>query len=254
MSTGTETGAGRRKLNPAKPPRSGTAWKLAIAALIGFYVVLAGYDLIANPSIFRSGVPKSVSAAPPTATPTVSAANAARQSATASNVPAPASTASAPVHPVHPASRPLGVVSVAAFGPDGIADGDNPGIVSRLLRVRTDQPWFSQWYATPEFGNLKPGTGLLLDMGKPVTVSSVQLTLGSQLGAVMQLRVGDTAALADLSTVAAATDVGGTVRLSVATRATGRYVLIWFTTLPPNGQGEYQVSVYDVTVEGTSGT
>ena len=87
-------------------------------------------------------------------------------------------------------------------------------------------------------------------MGNPVTVSSVQLVLGSQQGADIQVRVGDTAALANLSTVATATDAGGTVRLSVATRASGRYVLIWFTALPPNGQGNYQVSVYSATVDG----
>ena len=39
-----------------------------------------------------------------------------------------------------------------------------------------------------------------------------------------------------------------------AVRASGSYVLIWFTTLPPNGQGEYQVSVYSITVDGTAGT
>ena len=28
-------------------------------------------------------------------------------------------------------------------------------------------------------------------------------------------------------------------------------MLIWFTALPPIGQGKYQVSVYDATVDGT---
>jgi hypothetical protein len=30
-------------------------------------------------------------------------------------------------------------------------------------------------------------------------------------------------------------------------------VLIWFTRLPPDGQGHYQVSVYSVSVDGLSG-
>jgi hypothetical protein len=30
-------------------------------------------------------------------------------------------------------------------------------------------------------------------------------------------------------------------------------VLIWFTRLPPNSQGEYQVDVYGVTIDGTEG-
>jgi len=141
------------------------------------------------------------------------------------------------------------VASIVAFGPDGTSDGDNPGAVSRINGTGAE-PWSSSWYTTPEFGNLQVGTGLLLDMGSPVTVSSVQLVLGSQQGTDIQVRVGNTAALASLSTVATATDAGGTVRLSVATRASDRYVLIWFTALPPNGQGNYQVSVYSATVDG----
>jgi hypothetical protein len=115
-------------------------------------------------------------------------------------------------------------------------------------------PWYSSWYLSPEFGNLKAGTGLLLDMGKPVTVGSVQLNLGGQVGADVQVRVGDTAALNALPVAATATDVGGTVRLPTAKRDSGRYVLIWFTALPPIGQGRYQISVYDTTVDGTAGT
>jgi hypothetical protein len=44
------------------------------------------------------------------------------------------------------------------------------------------------------------------------------------------------------------------VRLPTEVRASGRYMLIWFTALPPIGHGEYQVSVYDVTVDGIVGS
>lgn len=90
-------------------------------------------------------------------------------------------------------------------------------------------------------------------MGDTVTVSSVQLVLGSTPGADVQVRVGGGETLADLTAVANASDVGGTVRLSVTARASGRYVLIWFTRLPPNSQGNYQISVYHAAVDGTTG-
>ena len=42
------------------------------------------------------------------------------------------------------------------------------------------------------------------------------------------------------------------MRLAVTAFATGWYVLVWFTRLPPNGHhGQYQVDVYGVTVDGT---
>jgi hypothetical protein len=144
------------------------------------------------------------------------------------------------------------VASVVAVGPDGTADGDNPGLVSKILAANPGQPWSTQWYATPEFGNLRSGTGVLLDMGKTVTVRDVQLVLGSEPGADVQVRVGNSGPFLDLPAVASAAGAGGTVRLTATAPAKGRYVLVWFTKLPPNGQpGQYQVDVYSVTVTGT---
>ncbi|HEX4292055.1 MAG TPA: hypothetical protein VH021_24225 [Trebonia sp.] len=65
--------------------------------------------------------------------------------------------------------------------------------------------------------------------------------------------MGDDPYPAGLSPAASAYGVGGTVRLTATALARGRYVLIWFTRLPPNSQGEYQVDVYSVSVDGTEG-
>lgn len=236
---------------PGEPQRPIRWWRLALVGLIGVFAVLAAYDLFSMSGRLGSA---SVASGSGTASP-AAAIRSGRTPPPASVSATPATTAPAK-SATSPASSPalssLSVASIVAFGPEGAADGDNPGIVSRINGG--GQPWYSSWYATREFGNLQAGTGLLLDMGKPVTVSSVQLVLGSQAGAAIQVRVGDTAALGGLSTVATAADVGGTVRLSTAAQASGRYVLVWFTALPPNGQGKYQVSVYSATVDGTAGT
>lgn len=143
------------------------------------------------------------------------------------------------------------MASVAAFGPTGTSDGDNPQTASRVLVADGVNPWTSSWYKTPDFGRLQAGTGLLLDMGRVVSVSSVRLVLGSSAGADVQLRLGDEAgALADLSTAASASGVGGTVHLPLSSPERARYVLIWFTRLPPDPAGTYQVNVYGVRVNG----
>jgi hypothetical protein len=87
-------------------------------------------------------------------------------------------------------------------------------------------------------------------MGRPVTITGAEVTLGSVPGADFQLRVGYTPSLADLSEVAIATDASGAmgVRLNVPVHA--RYVLLWFTALPPSGSGTYQASVYNISVLG----
>jgi hypothetical protein len=147
----------------------------------------------------------------------------------------------------------LSIASAAAFGPEGKSDGDNAVTAWRVIGDGAGQPWHSSWYTTPQFGNLQSGTGILLDMGKTVTVSQVRLVLGDSVGANIQLRIGNNPTPSDLSTVASTTDVGGTVKLPVTSAVSGRYVLVWFTRLPPDSQGTYQVDVYSATVYGSTG-
>ncbi len=44
----------------------------------------------------------------------------------------------------------------------------------------------------PVFGGLKNGSGLLLDMGKSVTLSSIQLTFGPTAGTNVTIEIGNT--------------------------------------------------------------
>jgi hypothetical protein len=167
----------------------------------------------------------------------------------ASAAPTPSATAPAPAPTA--AVTALPIASAAGFGPGGLADGDNSRVASNAITRCAPGPWQSQWYATAQFGNLKQGTGLLLDLGRTATITSVRIDLASYQGANLQLRVGDTdGALSSLRVAAAADNVGGTVRLHLRSPQQARYVLIWFTLLPPNGAGQYQASVYHVVVNG----
>jgi len=147
------------------------------------------------------------------------------------------------------ASQTLVPVSAVAFGPQGTADGDNPQIAARVL---TDPAmgWVSQWYATPSFGDLKQGTGLLLDLGRTVTVTTVTLTLGSPPGTSLELRLGAAPDLTALPVVATATASRDQLSLPLASPARARYVLLWFTRLPPDNAGTYQLFVHQVAIQG----
>ena len=144
----------------------------------------------------------------------------------------------------------LTVANATAFGPDGTSDGDNPGMASRIIRGGGE--WDSSWYATAEFGHMQSGTGILLDMGHAVTVNSVGLVLGTAAGADVQVRVGGTADLDSMSTAASMSNAHGTLQLPLNTPASARYVLIWFTRLPLQSPGKYEVSLYKATVDGHS--
>ena len=146
-------------------------------------------------------------------------------------------------------ARRRAAASVAAFGPAGTADGDDQQGAALAIGGDRARPWISQWYATARFGALKQGTGLLLDMGRPVTVASVRLSLVNP-GADIQLRAGSKPVPAWLPAVARVSDAGGTAQLKPGAPVHVRYVLIWFTKLPPDNAGHYQAAVYRITVQG----
>jgi cytoskeletal protein RodZ len=163
-------------------------------------------------------------------------------SRTPGNSPSPEPSGSQAVQVLRPSA-------IAAFGPGGTGQGDSPQLARMALAGKAATPWHSAWYATPQFGNLQSGTGLLLDMGRVVTVTGARIALGNGPGADLNLRIGTAPVLADLKPVARASNAGQVVQLR-AQPTRGRYVLVWFTRLPPDQAGTFQVSVYDVKVFG----
>lgn len=165
----------------------------------------------------------------------------------------PVRTPSARPSPRHTRAKPavhqVTPVSATAFGPAGTSDGDNPRNASLALSGDASNPWHTDWYTTARFGNLQSGTGLLLDLGRTVTATGVTIQLGSTPGADLQVRAGTS--LGSLSTVASASDAGGTIRLRLTSPARVRYLVIWFTLLPPDSSGTYQADVSGVTVTAT---
>jgi transcriptional regulator with XRE-family HTH domain len=163
----------------------------------------------------------------------------------------PAVLATSPITPA-PATTPGPLVPAraVAFGVSGPGHGDNPQRARRAIDHSPGTSWATDWYASARFGNLYPGTGLLLDMGRPVTITGAQIRLGGAPGASFQLRVGSAPALADLRPVARAAGASGVVRLRLTTPARGRYVLIWFTKLPLDSHGHFHATVYNVSVDG----
>jgi hypothetical protein len=120
--------------------------------------------------------------------------------------------------------------------------------------------WHTSYYLnSPYFGNLKNGTGLVLNMGKSVKISQVQIKLGSTPGANVQIKVDSSDlqpapdAAGSLPTVAQANGIGGSYTFTMKKPATGRYVVIWFTKLPPLPRtgNRFQADVYNVTIRGT---
>ena len=113
--------------------------------------------------------------------------------------------------------------------------------------------WATQEYTTPEFGNLKPGMGILINLGKPQNVSGVRLKLSAP-GAWVGVRYGDQD-YGDTSegdqqihdnyqTAAEPREVQATVEIPVDFEA--QYVMVWITKLPPYEGGRFSIQVNEI--------
>jgi hypothetical protein len=114
--------------------------------------------------------------------------------------------------------------------------------------------WETQHYTNAKFGGLKSGTGYLVDMGKSVKLSQVTVQFGPQCCATAAVYIGNSAAksrdaMSGFTLVAPAASVSNQHIYTISSSTTGRYVLIWFTGLPP-ANGQFQGQISRVTVRG----
>jgi hypothetical protein len=216
-------------------------WAAGLALVVVAVLAVSSYKVFAG--LGHHPAPKLASAPARVSASTASAASTSASASASVSPPVAASSA--------PAATVLRAASVAAFGPSGVTDGDNPQLAARVLGGRG--PWQSDWYVTPQFGDLKHGTGLLIDMGTTVTITQVQALLGTSGGGTLVLLAGNSPALASLGEVAPAGPAGGGLeRFTLAHPVHARYLLLWFTRLAPDGAGHYQAVVNGIKVLGTA--
>jgi hypothetical protein len=147
-------------------------------------------------------------------------------------------------------------VSVSAFSANG--NPDDPGEAQYAIAPSAGKFWHTSYYiGSPKFGNLPdtPGMGLILDMGKPVRLSQLAVQFGTRCCATVSIEIGNsnTPPLSNFTTVANSATAAGNTPFNVSSTTSGRYVLIWITSLPPLSGSKYEAQIYDVTVHGTTG-
>ena len=159
--------------------------------------------------------------------------------------------------------RVFRIAALRSFDPYG--DDDGNGRPDRRAGIENDEltstvndsdpvtAWTTAEYASPDLDG-KPGVGLILDLGQPRDVQEVALRLVGR-GSDVEVAVSDRIRRDPALWTPLATAVGARERLTVRSPrpVTGRYVLIWFTQVPPAeelGTGVYQGGVRRVEVRG----
>ena len=131
---------------------------------------------------------------------------------------------------------PLRVAAVSSY---------DPSAGSGLRRVGGGV-WRSQRYTTAEFGNLKRGVGLLVDLGAARSVRTVSVT--ATAGARLELRTADSAAPALADTTLVDRAAAGQ-SLDAAGGGAHRYWLVFVTRLAPD-RGGYAVQLRGLSLRG----
>jgi hypothetical protein len=169
-----------------------------------------------------------------------------------------ASSSSAPSAAASHILKPVSANSFDVLGDDG---GDEDGSAAKYaLGSSPGQFWHTDYYDNyPQFGNLKKGTGLIIDMGEQVQLSQVVVQFGTSCCAHVQIEIGNDnspvpSTLSSFTPVQSNDHVSGSTTFNVTSKTTGRYVLIWITYLPPlaGAAGEYQAQIYDIVVHGSA--
>ena len=166
-----------------------------------------------------------------------------------------------------PSTAAAGPAQPIAIGPDQIRvvdppPGDRTELEGAGAAIDGDEKtgWTSDGYSRANFGGIKDGMGLLIDLGQPTAVGAVRVTVSAQ-GASVALKTGTSdpgqSAEGDRSILDSykpvgqeLQDHGGTVMVFPVPEADQRiqYLLVWITKLPATPDGRFKISVNEITV------
>lgn len=153
-------------------------------------------------------------------------------------------------------ARQVVVPITGAVDFDPVVDGGNGSEDPAGVRLATDGDPDTAWrtvtyYGRATLGGLKPGVGLVVDLGGDRPVSSVVLGL-TGTGTAVQLRTAAGSSRPDtyqgFSEVASATDAAIRVTLTPSVVVRAHWLLVWLTSLPEIGPGQFQGGISTITV------
>lgn len=162
----------------------------------------------------------------------------------------PSPTGGGPNQPAHAQQiAATGAVGLLA-SPDGSLSPEHTSDEQKAIDDDPSTAWEGQHFNGADFGKLRKGTGIRIDLGKRATISDVRVNLGqmSQPGR-LQIRVGNSDDPYAATVVAKSSTANGTVDFKLKQPTQGQYVFVWYTKLPFDG-GNYMAHLYEINVFG----
>ena len=149
------------------------------------------------------------------------------------------------------AGAPVAISKASVFDPFGDGQPENDNKVGLSYDGDPATFWNTLEYKRAAFGNLKPGVGVLYDLGSPKALSGAAVTT-TVPGATMEIRVGDQPdGTLDAFKVVGSETVDGTTEIRFTKPVTSRYVLVWITNLAQTDKG-YEADIAELALHSAS--
>jgi hypothetical protein len=147
--------------------------------------------------------------------------------------------------------RPVQIAGVSDFDPLADPPEENSDLAPLAIDGDPQTAWRTVTYFDPMVDQQKAGVGLLVDLGEPVVISEVALTLIGEPTAVGIFAAEDDAeaptALDQLTRVAGQPEAGIRTLLELDDATTTQFVVVWLTSLPEI-EGGFQGQIAEIVV------
>lgn len=153
--------------------------------------------------------------------------------------------------PAKPVSKPIAIEGARDFDPLGPDGSENPNDIDKIYDTAAGTYWQTSYYASSDFGRLKSGVGVVLDLGNVEQVGKVTVTFVGNTSVELRAASGDhgtePTSLDGYSKVAEGS--GASVTLKPGKSLKSRYLLVWLTDLPKQvDDGKFRGRIVDVKV------
>lgn len=150
------------------------------------------------------------------------------------------------------AGKPVSITGARDFDPLGNDGSEKPAGIKNSYDGDPSTYWNTDGYlGSGDFGNLKSGVGIILDLGKVQQVGTVDVTfLGGDTSVELRAAAEDASSepttLDDFTKVAKGS--GSNVSLKPGKPVQARYVLVWLTKVPLSDEGNYRGKVSEIKI------
>ncbi|MEU2675459.1 serine/threonine protein kinase [Streptomyces sp. NPDC007107] len=146
-------------------------------------------------------------------------------------------------------SKPVTIVGAQDYDPLGSDGAEKPASIKNVYDGDTSSYWNTDGYFSADFGRLKEGVGVVLDLGKVQQVGNVEVSfLGGSTS--VELRTTESSSVPQMPDGFTKVTKGSGTKVSLKPDkpVQARYVLVWLTKLPMSDDGNYRGKVSDIKI------